>query len=213
MAMACPKPWWKKSSRWSRAVRIFLAPLLKMRAQAAPHGRRCPGDVVRGEAAGGIVSHRDDGWKWEDVGCGFLQLLPQPCGEWVAGCRAARMGKLGAEVRWVLGRDRGWSHWSLPQLERMQRGTQSTRAARHGWGGMAVGLYVGIRDGTEVPFLAAVPTCIDEFGLGRDAFPSPRLSHWWRKTADCRWWLQQSKVSGRTEMQENRLLFPTNAEG
>ena len=35
-----------------------------------------------------------------------------------------------------------------------------------GGGGIAVGLYVGIRDERETTFVAVVPTCIDELGLG-----------------------------------------------
>lgn len=33
-------------------------------------------------------------------------------------------------------------------------------------GGIAVGLYVGIRDEREVTSVAVVPTCIDELGAG-----------------------------------------------
>lgn len=152
------------------------------------------------------------GWnaerKWEDGAVASYGFSPGSEGSgWLFG-----IGELWAGVRWGLGRDRPWSHQSLPQMEWVQGGTQGIHTARHGQGRKSCGFVQGIwgweRRDSWVFLLALMSWDWAE----TFSFLFASATHGERQWVDCRWWLLQSKVLGRTEMQEKQTVFPINAE-
>lgn len=120
----------------------------------------------------------------------------------------------------VLGTTWGQPHWSLPQLEAAWWRAPSTQSARHGWGRCCMetaAVSAGelrMREWWLLCFYEGCWSPLHWWSWDRDeTLLSPCLSRLWRKAVDPRGWVLLLQVLGKTEMQENRLSLPTNAEG